>query len=256
MANPTLVAQDTSWTGWTVTQLLDEVLRPFGLTNDNTTDRVVASTDEQTLARDAVRLAWTYLNAQYPNVWARRVYTVTWTANDHSIILPANCKYVERVYYNGEPLDSMSMEDRTRLTRSDSEGGGWKITDPRPSMYYISGIADNGGAGLDWRPVLRLVNTPNDAKTLSVHYIAKAVDLNSSDDADYVEADILYHDWLVNRAVEILAGKLGGARVVAEEAMAERVKVETIIWDHLEGTGEFPDRFRWEYPRAADYERR
>jgi hypothetical protein len=259
MTNPTLVAQDTAWSGWTVTQLLDEVLRPFGLTNDSATDRVVASTDESTLARDAVRLALTYLNTQYPNVWARRIYSVTWTSGDHSIIVPANCKFIERVFYGGLPLQSLSLEDRTRLVREDDQGGGWKITSEKPEFYYISGIADNGGTGADWRMVMRLVNTPGsgyDTETLTVHYIAKSVDLASADDADYVEIDILYHDWVVNRAVEIMAGKLGGAQPIAQSATGERSSIEKILWDHLEGTGEYPDRLRWSYPPAADYERR
>ena len=267
MADPTLISSDTTWAGWTVTQLLDETLRPFGLTNDSTTTRVVASTDEETLARDAVRLAATYLNSRFPNVWARRLYSATWVSGDHSVLLPANCKFVERVFYGGLPLDSLSLEDRTRFTQSDEQGGNWKTDSDKPRYYYISGIADadavaNGGAATgtsDWRMVLRIVNAPVtgfDTEQLVIHMIARSPDFASADDAQAVEFDPLYHDWLVNRAVEVMAGKLGSARSIHDEALAERMKVEGTIFDFLEGTGEYPSRVRWEYPRLADEKRR
>ena len=259
MADPTLVSADTTWAGWDVTTLIDEILRPFGLTNDSTTSRVAASTDELALARDALRLAATYLNSRFPSIWARRIYSTTWTSGDHSIALPAGVKFVERVFYGGLPLDSLSLEDRTRFVRSDAQGGAWKTDSDKPSYYYISGITDNDAAGGDWRMVLRLVNTPQsgfDTETLQVHFIARSPDFASADDSDQVEFDPLYHDWLVNRAVEILAGKMGGAQGVHDGALQERAKIESTIFDFLEGTGEYPDRVRWEYPRLADERRR
>jgi len=259
MTNPTLLTGDTTWAGWDVDTLLDEILRPFGLTNDTTTDRVAASTDEKALARDALRLSSTYLNSKYPSVWARRRYSVTWTATDHSIVLPAGVKFIERVYYGGRPLDSITMEDRTRYAQNDEQTGDWKTSSEKPDYYYVSGVCDNDSAGGDWRMVLRLVNTPGtayDTETLLVDYIARSPDFASGDDANQVEFDPLYHDWLVNRAVEIMAAKFGAARSLHDEAYAERLKVEDSIFDFLDGTGEFPDRVRWAYPPLSDHQRR
>lgn len=265
MTNPTLLTQDTAWRGWTGTEFLDEILRPFGLTNDNTTTRVVASTDEQALARDALRLATTYLFTQFPNVWAKRVYSVTWTADDHSKMLPANVKYVERVFFDGSPVEPITLEDYTRFVQSDTLGGGYKSQYRANQLFYfISGIADadttaNGGGNTgtpDWRMVLQLAPTPEEAKTLTVHYICKSPDFASADDADYLELDTLFHDWIVNRAAEILCTKLGAARSVLELVQNERMKIEADIFNHLEGTGEMPTRVRWEYPRMPENRRR
>lgn len=266
MTNPTLLTQDTAWSGWTGTEFLDEILRPFGLTNDSSTTRVVASTDEQALARDALRLSTTYLFTQYANVWARRIYTLTWTANDHSIMLPANVKYVERVFFDGIPVDPITLEDYTRFVKSDALGGGFKSTyaSSQSSLYYmVTGIADagaiaNGGAGtsFDYRMALRLMPTPTEAKTLVIHYICKSPDYASSDDSKAIELDTLFHDWIVNRAAEILAAKLGAARAILELVQNERGKVEADIFNHLEGTGEMPTRVRWEYPRMPENRRR
>ena len=267
MADPTLVTQDTTWAGWSVETLIDEILRPFGLTNDTTTDRVPASTDEIALARDALRLAATYLNSKYPSVWARRSYTTTWTAGDHSIMLPIGVKFVERVTYGGRPLDSLTMEDRTRFIRNDENGGGWKTDSAKPDYYYVSGIADadlagNGGGATgtpEWRMVLRIVNTPGtgfNTEQLVVYYMARSPDFASADDAEQVEFDPLYHDWLGNRATEIMAQKFGAARGIHDEAYGERLKIEESIFNFQEGTGEFPDRVRWQYPTLADHRRR
>jgi hypothetical protein len=268
MTNPTLITQDLTWAGWSVSDLIDNTLRPFGLTNDSTKNRVIATTDELGLARDSVRLAATYLNSKYPNVWARRSYTVAaWTSGDDSILLPVGVKYVERVMYGGLPLTSITTEDWTRFTQSDAEGGGYKTTNIKPMYYYISGIADadavaNGGSATgtpDWRMVLKLVNTPGsgfDTEELIVYYMARSPDFLAADDAKLVEFDPLFQDWLSQRATEIMAQKFGAARGIHDEAYAERIKIEETIFDFLEGTGELPNRVRWQYPPLADQERR
>ena len=255
MANPTLISADTTWAGWTPAELIDEILRPFGLTTGTNT-RVVANTDESALARDALRLAATYLNSKYPSIWARRIYSVAWTAGDHSIVIPVNAKMIERVFYNGLPLDSLTVEDRTRLANSDDNTNEWKVSSSAPIYYYVSGITDSNGDGSVYQSVLRLVPTPEDADTLEIHMIARSPDFASGDDANATEFDPLFHDWLVQRGVEILAGKLGSARNIHEDAFAERQKIEGIIFDHLEGSGEYPDRIRWQYPTEADRKRR
>jgi hypothetical protein len=256
MANPTLVAQDDAWGGWTHSQILDEILRPFGLTNDSTTDRVEASADEVELARDALRLASGYFHAKWTSLWARRLYTVTWTVGDHSIALPADVLAIKRVYFGGYPLDPLSLEDRTRLANNDDSGNDWKIEgDTRPRYYYISGITDTNADQTAFAPVLRLVIEPDAADELVIEYTARSKAYLSADDADILSIAPLFQDWLAQRGVEILASRLGPARTVADSAMMERAKIEDVIQDYLEGTGEFPDRLRWDFPPVASLRR-
>lgn len=260
MADPTLVSSDTAWGGWTVSQVLDEILRPFGLTNDTTTsrDRVEATTDEATLALDVLRLATTYLFSKYPNVWSARYYTGTWVGGDKRVMVPANCKFIQRVLFKNVPLNPISLEDRTRYTRDDDQGGDWQSDASRPSYYFLAGIADadlgaNGGGDTgtpDYRQVLELVPAPADSDAYAIWYVAKSPAYGAA--TSPIEVDQLYQDWLVQRGVMIMAGKMGGAAGIRDSAMMEAARVEEDIWNHLEGTGEFPDRVRWDYPPLAD----
>jgi len=254
MTDPTLIgSSETTWAGWSVTKLMENVLSSRGLTLDSSsTGRVAASTAEQNECRDRVHRALGDLNVKWPSTWFKRTYTVTWTSGDHSIALPQNCAVVNFVWYGGVPQIPLADEDYVRFVRSDSQGGGVKSSSVQAGYYRITGVTEVTGGTPDpyYQRVLRLFPTPSsgfDTDTLVVEYLARAPDMASADDANVMELDDSFVQWVAERAKEIWGLDAGDTGLV-ERAMAAKERIEETIFLRLEGTTEFPDRVRWGYP--------
>lgn len=181
MSNPTLLAQDTPWDGFTMDSLVEALLNMRGLTSDTTKDLSLAETADTNDALRFVREALDDLFARFPNLCSRRQYSVAWTSGDHSILLPANFGSIEQVSLGNIPVAPLSDADYARILRPDENGGGvlgegeaWV-----PWGYRLVGMADaaSPATGADVRAVLRLYPTPTGVSataTLLVDYVAVA----------------------------------------------------------------------------------
>lgn len=249
MTNPTLIAQDTAWAGWTRTELQEQLLASRGLTLDATTGRTEATTAEQTDSLTAIYRALNLLTAEFPSLWVRRSYSVAWTSGDHSIALPANVMAILAVRFNGLELTPLDRDSWQRLLRSDDEGGD--VADSQdPTYYRVSGFSDED-AGVDagdrdWRVVLRLHPVPNTNDDLEVEYIALSVDVSTA--ADPISLFPFLQGWVLERAKEIWAAQNGDA-AQAGTSEKERLKHERAINNWIEsGTRESSSRVTWKYP--------
>lgn len=258
MTNPTLIAQDTPWRGFTFDQLEERLLASRGLTNDSTTGRTVASTAEVTAVQMHLRRAFDLLNADFPSLWSVQRYTVTWTAGDHSIALPANVMAILNVTYKGLSMRPLNRVDYYRLLRSDEEGGDVSTADAGPMYYRITGHSDEdagtGGGDRDWRIVMRLHPAPptSDTEQLVVEYLSLAKDYAAS---TTVEADPLpLHPWLqgwvLERAKELWSAENGDS-AIQKVAENERMKHERSIHRWIEGIRPPSGAVKWRYPNVA-----
>lgn len=233
MTNPTLIAQDTPWAGFTLDSIVEALLAMRGLTNDSTTGRTVAITAEDTDAKRYIRGAINDLNDNFPSAYSTRFYTLaSWTADDHSIALPSNVSAVLSVTYDGYPLAPISRDDYYRLLRTDEEGGGLEGEGTgRPSRYRIMGFSDEdagmGAGDVDYRLVLRLFPTPTDDKELVVEYVALAPAFANDEDA--LPMTHTMQRWVLYRAAETWAGERGDVALL-QTAERERQKVEQTLY--------------------------
>lgn len=258
MSNPTLIAQDTPATGFTLTSIKEAVLAMRGLTLDATTGRTVASTAEQAEAERVVYEAIDDLAAAFPGVFHTQFYETTWTAGDHSINLPANCQSVLAVTFDGYPLDPWSRDDRYRAERPSNQGGGFEsVPSTRPGAWRIMGYADADPASTegaqDYRQVLRLFGTPQTAGALSVEYVAIAGAIANGGDRMKLARPL--QRWVKSRAAEILAEEKND-RALLEAASAGKSQVEETLHSWFDGMRDRPSRATTAYPRVTRTRRR
>lgn len=258
MTNPTLIGQDTPWGGYTLDSIVEALLAMRGLSNDSSnTGRTAASAVEDADAKVYIKEAIDDLHAKYPNVWAIRTYTTTWTAGDHSIVLPANCGSVLAVTFNGLSLRPLSRDDYYRILRGDDEGGGVaEGSSGVPAYYRVVGFADADSGvteGLtDYRLVLRLYNTPDTADSLVVEYVATAPDF--AFDGDDVPLAKPLQRWVLCRAAEIWGARRGDDPLVQRNER-ERLKVEEGLHPWFDAMRERPSRATTRYPHVTRYAR-
>lgn len=258
MTNPTLIAQDTPWDGFTLDSIVEALLKPFGLTNDATTGRTLASTAEDADARRYIKQAIDDLHARFPNTWSTRLYTTTWTAGDHSILLPANCEGIFAVTLGGRPLDPLSRDDYLRILKTDAQGGGVDLgTAARPAGYRVTGFADNDplttSGATDYRLVLRIYPTPSAADTLVVEYAACAPQFaNAGDDVPLARP---LQRWVLYRALEMWSSDVNNGASLAS-AERERAKVEETLHSWFDSYQDRPSRATTRYPRVTRSSRR
>ena len=254
MTNPTLIAQDTPWRGFTFDEIEERLLASRGLTNDSTTNRTVATAGEVTAAKAALMRAFDLLHADFPSLWTVRTYSFAWVTGDNSIALPANVMALLNVTWGGVNLRPLPRADYFRILRSDTEGGDVGDAATTPGYFRVTGHADaGGGAGSrDWRIVMRLHPAPVSTDTVEVEYLALGPDFTTS---ATVETDPLplypwLQGWVLERAKEIWAAENGDSAIqgVAEK---ERQRHEGSISRWIEGIRPPANRVRWRYPNVT-----
>lgn len=253
MTNPTLIGQDTPYAGFTVAAVVEALLTSRGMTNDSTTGRMVASTDENAHAHRDVRRALDELHQTFPNTFAFRTYSTTWVANDHSILLPANCGQPLEVRLNGLPLLPMSRDDLAKQRRATDEGGGIITEGASPTQYRISGYADGGAALTDLRTVLRIYPTPTTADSLDVDYVSIGGDLAS--ETENLPVWPTLQTWILERAKVFWCADAGDDSGI-RTATLEMKRVEATISNWLDGTHEAPQKVSWRYPNPHSKRRK
>lgn len=258
MANPTLLAQDTPWGGFTVDAIVETLLNMRGLTNDATTGRTPASTADDADARRCIKLAIDDLFDRFPSTWSVREFTTAWTAGDHSIALPAGFKGVLYVTLGGRPLDPLSRDDYLRILKTDAQGGGVTVGTPaRPLGYRIVGVTDadtdTDPGDRDWRAVLRIYPTPDSADELVVGYCAEAPSLSVG--ADPLPIGRSLQRWSLYRAAEIWSAERGDTALLAS-AERERAKSEETLHSWFDSMRDRPSRATTRYPRVTRESRR
>lgn len=258
MANPTLIAQDNPWAGFTLDSIVEALLGMRGLTNDTTTGRTPASTADDADARRFVRSAMDDFHAKFPSLWSTQFYTATWTANDHSINLPANCQSVIAVTFDGYPLDPWSRDDRYRAERPAALGGGFEsVPSTRPGAWRVMGYADadSGTAAgqQDYRQVLRLFGTPTTAGTLIVEYVALGALVDNATDKLPIGRPI--QRWVLYRSGEMWGSERGDDALL-QKSLGERAKAEDTLHSWFDGMRDRPTRATTAYPRVIRTRRR
>lgn len=250
MTNPTLIAQDTPWRGFTFDEIEERLLASRGLTNDSSSGRTVATAAEVTACKAHLRRAFDLLYVEFPNLWTVRNYATTWTSGDHSIALPANTMAVLAVTFDGYNLRHMSRDDYYRSLRSVDEGGDVAAAG-RPVYYRISGHADVGSGSKDWRIVMRLHPIPSTSyagKALNVEYLAHAPAFGT--ETDPVNLYSFLQGWVLERAKELWSAE-NGDMAILQTAEKERAKHERGIASWIEGSRQMPGRLTTRYPNVS-----
>lgn len=253
MTNPSLIAQDTPWRGFTMDEIVEAVLMPKGLTLSASTNRTIATTEEQSRVERYVREAVDELHAMLPNVFTFQWYEATWTVGDHSIALPANMGSILQLTFDGYNMRPITRDDYARLRRTDEEGGGIESEEGgRVAYYRVTGYSDEdagtAAGDRDWRVVVRLFPTPLEAKTLKVNYISLPPALTvGADPMPYLPT---MQRWIRHRAGEIWAADSGD---VAQQSSCERerAKVEPTLQGWFEAMRELPSRARPRRPHVT-----
>lgn len=252
MTNPTLLAQETPWPGYTLDSIVEAMLGFRGLTNDSTTGRTVATAAEDADCKRLIKSAIDDLHAQFPSSWNIRSYTVTWVSGDHSIALPADCSSLLAVTYAGLSLRPIGRDDYYRLLRSDAEGGGVGTAETgKPAYYRVTGVTD-ADAGTDpgdtdYRLVLRIYPTPDDAEELVVEYVASAYEF--ANDEDTIPLTKACQRWVLQRAVEMWGTEAGDPALI-QRAFLERQKVEQTLFTWFDSLRDRPSRVRTRPPHV------
>ncbi len=252
MTNPTLIAQDTPWRGFTFDQIEERLLASRGLTNDSTTGRTVATTAEVTAAKTHLRRAFDLLSARYPSLWTDRYYSFTWTSGDHSAVLPANVMAILGVTWKGISLRPMSTEDYYKELRDD-EAGGDTGAEGDPKYFRVTGFSDeNAGTDpgdRDWRIAMRLHPQPSSAEAVVVQYLSLSSDFTSQE-ADPIFLFPFMQGWALERAKELWSAENGDS-AIQSVAEAERLKHEMDIDRWLDAGVKKATRFTWRYPNVT-----
>lgn len=253
MTNPTLLAQDTPWGGYTLDSIVESLLGMRGLTNDASTGRTVAIAAEDADCKRLIKSALDDLHAKYPSVYAIRSYTTAWTQGDHSIALPANAESLLAVTYGGLSLRPLSRDDYFRLLRSDEEGGGLAAgLTGTPAYYRVTGVADvdagTDEGDQDYRLVVRIYPTPETADQFIAEYVATAHGFEN--DGDMVPLGKPFQRWCLHRAAEIWGAERGDDGLTARNER-ERLKVEDGLFTWLDGMRDRPSRATTRYPHVT-----
>lgn len=243
MANPTLATQVAPYLGWTVAQAVEALLLTRGMTEDATTGRTVATASESAAARSRLRRAVAALHQEFPGYFATRIYTVTWTAGEHSILLPSDVANPLHVKIGGVPLRHLDDEAWLRDTPSDDEGrteSNQVRTATTPRYYRISGVDST-----TFYPVLRIYEAPSEADTLEVKYVSKAPALTT--DASTLPYSTEFQEWILYKARLIWASDEND-RVTKQNALEDLQMQTSVVLDAMEGTRENRSTARWRFP--------
>lgn len=267
MADPTLDTTAT-YTGMSVNEMLEDILRRRGLTLDSdSTGRVEATAAEQADVLRYLKRAHTLFNAEYQDTFAAERATGTWVSGDTAIMLPANCMTLLSVYINGKFVFPMEMEDLRRGTRFDEDqtnNMGFAFTQKNTLFWRIIGVADadlgaNGGADTgtpDYRPVLKIYgasDVPIAAEPYVLDYVRGGASFVAGTSPGRVPPVV--QEWLVYRATELWAG--GENDEVAKGlAMAERDEIMTAVWAAFDARGDTAQVARWVFPTRISHRTR
>ncbi len=253
MADPTLLADQPSYTGFTVDEIAERLLGARGMTLDADTGRVLATSSEQLDAYNRVRRAMSMLTARFPGVFTIQEHTATWTSGDTMYALPASCRSVVWASYEGRQLRPLTRLKRQDLVKSDENDGGFKITGTC-LYYFMRGMSDEGVSPLtDYRHVIELIPnpiSPQATESLVVGYNIKSWALpraDSDDGAKELPLSEPLQEWLLRRSQEIWGADASDQTTVGI-AREERMVIEDDIHDMIEGTLEYPAAATPEYP--------
>lgn len=250
MANPTLVGSETPYSGFTVAQIVERLLATRGLTEDATTGRTVATSDDSAQARVFVRRAVNALNGTFPSVWSIREATGTWIAGDSMIALPQNARAALYVLFDGVPLRAINRDDDLRnRTQNVSNGVAGQLKTGAGVEFYRT-VGFTSLSGTDKRPVIQLFATPPEAKSYIIGYNAKAPALTT--DADAMPMMDSFQEWVLIKARELWATEVNDT-VTKQVAMADLARQEQAMIPELESMLEAPKRMRWRYPNRAGF---
>jgi len=245
VSNPTLVGNVTPWAGFTLATIVERLLAAFGLTEDATTGRTVATADDSAQARVFIRRAFSMMNGRWPSIWSIRTVSATWTAGDHSVQLPTQCRSVLYVLWDGAPLTPITRDDELRNVTPNLSSGvaGTLKTGTGVKFYRTTGYVDGQTS-----PVLRLYATPTEAKTYEVCFNTLAPALTS--DATALPVMAQFQEWVLAKAKELMASELGDANQ-KQLALIDLKNIETDLIPDTEAMAEIPHRFKWRYPNEA-----
>lgn len=245
MANPTLVGSETPFSGFTLATVVERLLATFGLTEDSTTGRTVATTEESAQARVFVRRAVSMLNGRFPSIWSIREVTGTWTAGDHSVQLPANCRSVLYVLWDGLPLQALSRDDELRILNPNDAAGSASLPKTGGDVLFYRTTGFVSGQIV---PVVRLYATPAEAKSYAIGYNSLAPQLTT--DGSTLPMMPQFQEWVLAKARELWADELNDLTQKKSSIVALNDIEKTLIPD-TEAMLERPARLKWKYPTKA-----
>jgi hypothetical protein len=260
VADPTLNT-DATYTGLTVNQMLEEVLRRRGLTLDSdSTGRVVATAAEQADILLYLKRAHNLFNSEYQDSFAVERSSGTWTSGDTAIMAPANCQMVLSIYFNGRFVYPMEMEDLRRGTRFNEDATsnmGFAFEQQGTLFWRISGVADadavaNGGGGTgvpDYRPVIQIYGSSDDNPLAAEPYVIDYVRFGTAFVAGTNPGRVppVVQEWTILRATELWASAEND-QVASALAKAERAEIMPAIWAAFDARGDTAQKARWTYP--------
>lgn len=249
MANPTLAGNQTPYVGFTLAQIVERLLATFGLTEDSTTGRTVASTEEAAQARVFVRRAVSMLNGKFPSIFSIRTVTGTWIAGDHSLALPTQARSILYFMFDGLPLNPMTRDDELRIAQANTASGvaqAPKTGDGNVLLYRTTGIVL--GTTSVSTPVVRLFDTPAEAKAYEICF-------NTIAPALTVESDVLpmmqqFQEWVLQKARDLWANELNDLSQKSAAAVSLK-EIESDLVPDTEAMLEVPHRLKWRYPNPA-----
>jgi len=269
VADPTLDTTAT-YTGMSVNEMMEEILRRRGLTLDSdSTGRVLATSTEQADVLRYMKRAHTLFNTEFPESYSIEQATGTWTSGDTALMMPANCMMVLSFYLNGRLQLPIEMEDVRRATYFDEDadnnmGFAWPTSESGQYYWRISGVADadlgaNGGSDTgtnDWRPVLQTYGQ-GDTTIAAVPYVIDFVRFGEAFTAGTVPARVhpVVQEWLICRATMLWASAEND-EVAKGLAMQDIIELENPIFAAFDSRGDIARRARWTYPLLADRKRR
>jgi len=250
VANPTLVGSGTPYAGFTVAQMVERLLATFGLTEDSTTGRTVASTEESAQARVFIRRAVSRLNGKFPSIFSLRTTTGTWTAGDHSLSLPSDAKSVLYVLYDGLPLEPMNRVDELKIrtaNAADNSAQASKFGDGSVIAWRTTGVTSTNLI------VIRLYDTPAEAKSYEIIYNTLAPALTV--DATAMPYSTQYQEWVLVTAREMWATELND-QSTKKMAMMDLAIIEKELEPETEAMIELPHKLGWRFPYEAGRKQR
>ena len=245
MANPTLVGNVTPWAGFTLATIAERLLAAFGLTEDATTLRTIASADESATARTFLRRSVGMLNGRFPSIWSLRETTGTWTSGDHSISLPTQARSVAYVLWDGVPLDPMTRDDELRVANQNTSSGSHSVikTGTGVRLYRTTGYVTGTNV-----LVLRLYETPTEAKTYAIGFNTLAPAMTTEGDAIPYSAQ--FAEWILAKAKELWASELNDT-ATKQNALLDLKRIEDDLIPDAEAMIEVPHRLKWRFPNPA-----
>jgi hypothetical protein len=262
MADPTLISNETPYTGFTLQEIAERLLASRGLTLDATTMRTPVITADETDAYNRVRRAFALFTAKYPGLFTAQEYETNWTAGDTMLALPANVRDVLYVDFNGKTLRPLSRKMRENIKDGMVSGElQLKLGTGETGYYCLRGLANVGTSDdPEYRIVIELLPAPAASITypITIGYNIKAPALLSST-AEQKDNPIPLaepmQEWLLRRSQELWATD-DGDQVTLTLAKTERAEIEADLNETLEANQEMPIVVLPEYPTLPSYHRR